>query len=372
MNLISDKKKVLVIGAGVSGITTAHVLSDQGYQVEIQSELFPDDASADPEYASLFPSASVIPHSVYHKDTTQLLVNSLHAFEQLKLLNFPGVTVHKHYELFHEEAELPDYTSLMPGFKPFNYFRKSFYPDHPRYKATDGWSFNCYFADWSSYFPALLYHLREKGVTLTRKKFEPGDLANAGTDIIINCTGTGSVALFNDDNDEVVAGHLLKLTDAPLLQDPDGRTVSYNFTPGKEVYANPEGDALDVYCYPRTDGWILGGSRILGNLTSGNNGSGQDDNDHLNLSGLKLPLPIMKLNKEIIEHTFSEEMKPEYRKTGVLGFRFTRSEINGLRLEAEEEGDKLIIHNYGHGGAGVTLSWGCAAEVLKILENYTA
>lgn len=28
-----------------------------------------------------------------------------------------------------------------------------------------------------------------------------------------------------------------------------------------------------------------------------------------------------------------------------------------------------IVHNYGHGGSGVTLAWGCASDVLEIIEN---
>ena len=32
----------------------------------------------------------------------------------------------------------------------------------------------------------------------------------------------------------------------------------------------------------------------------------------------------------------------------------------GFRLEAEKLDDKLCVHNYGHGGAGITLSWGTA------------
>jgi len=36
---------------------------------------------------------------------------------------------------------------------------------------------------------------------------------------------------------------------------------------------------------------------------------------------------------------------------------------NGLRLEVAATSPKCLIHNYGHGGGGITLSWGCAAWV---------
>lgn len=41
----------------------------------------------------------------------------------------------------------------------------------------------------------------------------------------------------------------------------------------------------------------------------------------------------------------------------------------GYRLETEEIGDQTIIHNYGHGGCGVTLSWGCAAAAADMAEQ---
>jgi D-amino-acid oxidase len=46
-----------------------------------------------------------------------------------------------------------------------------------------------------------------------------------------------------------------------------------------------------------------------------------------------------------------------------VGLRpFRRS---GVRLERDLLRDgRAVIHNYGHGGAGFTLSWGCAREVL--------
>ena len=47
------------------------------------------------------------------------------------------------------------------------------------------------------------------------------------------------------------------------------------------------------------------------------------------------------------------------------GLRFFRKQ--NIRLEQEQ--DTCIIHNYGHGGAGVTLSWGCALDVANIANS---
>ncbi len=49
----------------------------------------------------------------------------------------------------------------------------------------------------------------------------------------------------------------------------------------------------------------------------------------------------------------------------VTGWRPVRSEV---RVEAERIApERILLHNYGHGGAGVTLSWGCARDVVEQL-----
>jgi len=54
----------------------------------------------------------------------------------------------------------------------------------------------------------------------------------------------------------------------------------------------------------------------------------------------------------------------------VVGLRPGRRQV---RLEAEDgTRGASIIHNYGHGGAGVTLSWGCAEEVLALIRARSA
>jgi D-amino-acid oxidase len=51
-----------------------------------------------------------------------------------------------------------------------------------------------------------------------------------------------------------------------------------------------------------------------------------------------------------------------------VGLRpFRRS---GVRLERDQLRDgRTVVHNYGHGGAGFTLSWGCAREVLELATS---
>jgi D-amino-acid oxidase len=49
-----------------------------------------------------------------------------------------------------------------------------------------------------------------------------------------------------------------------------------------------------------------------------------------------------------------------------VGVRPVRPSVR-LELETSSTGIRYL-HNYGHGGAGVTLSWGCAVEVLRIVD----
>src|SRR5688572_17358424 len=63
------------------------------------------------------------------------------------------------------------------------------------------------------------------------------------------------------------------------------------------------------------------------------------------------------------------QMSPARVIRHVAGLRpFRRS---GFRVAAESWGDKTIVHNYGHGGGGVSLSWGTAALALELARATT-
>ena len=51
-----------------------------------------------------------------------------------------------------------------------------------------------------------------------------------------------------------------------------------------------------------------------------------------------------------------------------VGLRPFRKSAFALRRDRLRDG-RTVIHNYGHGGAGFTVSWGCAANVLAIAAN---
>jgi D-amino-acid oxidase len=59
---------------------------------------------------------------------------------------------------------------------------------------------------------------------------------------------------------------------------------------------------------------------------------------------------------------------PTYPQCDV-GIRPHRTGGLRLSLEPYQGGRKYLIHNYGHSGAGITLSWGCASVVVDYLET---
>lgn len=60
-------------------------------------------------------------------------------------------------------------------------------------------------------------------------------------------------------------------------------------------------------------------------------------------------------------------VSPDREIRTVVGLRPHRP--SGFVVKAEKLGEKLVIHNYGHGGAGITLSWGTSQLAAALLPG---
>ena len=155
------------------------------------------------------------------------------------------------------------------------------------------------------------------------------DVAGAAP-VVVNCSGVGARA---------------------LVPDPEVRSVR-----GQHVVV--ENPGLDEFFMeepaPRWAGWFPHGDHVvLG-------GCADDDDWRLQ--------PDPALAEEIvrrcaaIEPSLAEARVIEHR----VGLRPARPDV---RLEEVTLGPSRCVHNYGHGGTGVALAWGCARDVCSIVAR---
>jgi D-amino-acid oxidase len=71
------------------------------------------------------------------------------------------------------------------------------------------------------------------------------------------------------------------------------------------------------------------------------------------------------LNRDIINALTGVDVDT-LPKAAMIGYRHKRETV---RLESTTEGMRSILHNYGHGGAGVTLSWSCAIRIASMITS---
>ncbi|VVC76395.1 putative D-amino-acid oxidase [Aquicella siphonis] len=62
---------------------------------------------------------------------------------------------------------------------------------------------------------------------------------------------------------------------------------------------------------------------------------------------------------------------PDFSSAQIMGLNvgIRPFRTSGVRLQAEYLSDKLIIHNYGYGGSGLSLCWGGSQEAMGILRQ---
>lgn len=236
---------VAVLGAGVMGLTTARLVQEAGFPVTIYTAKLPPETTSNIAGGQWFPSSVVDSDRMTPAFSAQLVAAARYSYHRYQLLAGEeyGVRWMRNYSMSSRPlrpggiddllADLfPEAREVTAGDHPFPY---------PYVRQYDGM-----LVDPQRFLRAMERDVRIAGAKIAIRSFQtPQQLIELPETTIINCTGLGSRALFNDMEMEPVRGQL-----AVLLPQPE---IDYAITaPG------------GLYMFSRADGIVLGGTHEHG------------------------------------------------------------------------------------------------------------
>ncbi|ADD40878.1 FAD-dependent oxidoreductase [Stackebrandtia nassauensis] len=308
----------LVVGAGVSGLTTAVVLAEAGLAVRVMT--------SDPPLrtVSAMAGASWGPFLAGHEAVPRWSAVSRAVFVQLAAEYGSGVHLSSGVEAYQNMDAAPRWATEVPDFRDCELGE---YPTG--YKGA--WRYTIPLVDMPSYLSYLSQRLSYCGggidvIAPLTSLSVPLSVAP----VVVNCTGLGARELL-DDVDVVPCRGQLTVVENPGITD--------------FFQDNIDGD--DLTCiFPHGDKVVLGGT-----TETNVDAMTYDPNQERQILDRCARIDPRLAGARVVERR--------------VGLRPQRSRI---RVERDPNLDGLI-HNYGHGGSGVTLSWGCAMDVLKLVRQ---
>lgn len=314
--------KIVVVGAGVVGLTSAIEFLQKGFQVTVFTDQDPLKTT------STVAGAIWMPYKVEPEDKMlEWARSSLEIFNRLKDIPAAGVMWCNHTELFNEHVEKPGWMKLLPeGEAP-----KFLVPD----TAVCMYSVKMPIIDTPKYMKYLLDQFIGLGGKLEMRKVS--DLREL-TDyqIILNCSGVWSGELAHDDKVYSVKGQAVSVTR------PSTEEITESM-----LYIN---GGVITLVIPHADRIVIGVTAIENDLSPD-----YDVAEERAVLGRAVTFFPSLAEATVIE-----------RK---VGFRPVRRD--GVRLELEPlDSGRCIVHNYGHAGGGVTLAPGCAIDVVTRVVAY--
>jgi D-amino-acid oxidase len=314
---MASNARVVVIGGGVSGLTSAVRLLEAGFRCRVWTR--------DPLERTTSNVAGAIWYPYRAGPETRVApwaLASYAVFRELARDPATGVALCSGLELFTGAPEPPAWRTRVAGFRRAR-------PDELPAGYASGYATDVPVIEMPIYLPWLGARLRALGGTIAVRTATSLDEASAEADAVVNCTGLGARELAGDPSLFAIRGQLVRV---------ERRTV--------DTYVFDEHDPSAVtYVVPRSEDCILGGTAEEGveSLT---------------------PDPATEL-AILARCTALDPRLAGARVLGrAVGLRPGRASV---RLELERRLGKPLVHDYGHGGAGVTLSWGCAEEVVRLV-----
>lgn len=362
---VSDKARnetVLVIGAGVSGLTCALCLRQRGFSVTVVAKDFA------PRITSVVAGALwEWPPAVcgYHHDQVSLARSKdwcMVSYERFaELAREPATGVFMRPATFYFKRPVREDPGNLAKMEELRPKVRGFVHDPALIEANgvnrafglrDAYAHLAPMVDTDAYMAWLLGEVThagcrvvERGISGSLKDQEQDLRRRFHADAIVNCSGLGSRELAGDP--------MFPLRGALIRVRNDGRSMP-RIVQAHCVSHDESTDTQDiVFIVPRGEDRL-----VLGGLA-------EPDEWGLDV-GIDDYAPIRSMFDRCVD------FMPALRNAEIDAAEPIRVGLRPFRkqnVRLDREPGTRIIHNYGHGGAGVTFSWGCAHEVADAVER---
>lgn len=314
--------RLRVVGCGIIGLTTAIRLQAEGFEVDIVARDLPPLTTSN-KAAAIWQPYQVEPR--HRVDRWAAFTYDVYA----RQYGHSGVGISEiEWLAVSKEAAIE-----RPYWLHAHHPSRDLGPEELPKGYRSGFGVKGPFIHSTVYLQHLVDRFRTAGGVIEQRTLS--SLDDLGTDAaaLINCAGLGARELVDDAAVYGIRGQL-----AVVRRPAEVRVLGDD-----DTYA-PD----PVYIFPRDEVCLLGGTAEVG--------CEDVEEDEAMRHTILQRCRALEPSLEHSEFLYS-----------IVGIRPGRKHI---RLELEEPADGRgipIVHNYGHGGAGFTVAWGCAEEVTTIV-----
>jgi D-amino-acid oxidase len=306
-------RTVAIVGAGISGLTCAVLFAERGYRTAILAEEIGTNTTSAAAAAMWYPydagpSDKAIAWALEtYRTLLDLARNPRSGVSIIELRTFSRIG----------EIEIPEWALPLGARALSSGIPAAF---------ISGFSLNVPLMDTTIYLDYLAQRFCAAGGEIHQKCFARLEDVDRSFELVVNCAGIGAGTLAQDPSLEPHRGQVAIV---PKIDLP---------------YAVVCDDSPLTYAIPRANDCVLGGTNDL------------SDNRTID------PAATARIVTECSRVLNLEKPDVLAARVGLRPFR-----RSGIRVErAQLRDSRVAIHDYGHGGSGFTVSWGCAEAVARI------
>jgi D-amino-acid oxidase len=305
---------ITVLGSGVIGLSSAVRLQQAGYAVTIVTRELPEQTTS--------AAAGAIWWGYQGGRPRRWSEESLGHFQRLSQQSGSGVLQITLRDVYAEAAAEPWFKDRLDQYRQIP-------ADELPAGYVTGFEMVLPLIEPPVYLRSLRQQFEQAGGTSVIREVDSLETFATEDRLIVHCTGVGARQVAADTRVYPIRGQTV-LVEAPSIE--QGFMDDEAFT----------------YIFPRTDGVLLGGIAQPGNYSLD---------------------PDPDITQEIMERC--QQIEPTLGYEAIIGHTVgLRPGRDEVRLEMEQlSSGRTVIHNYGHGAVGFTLSWGCAGEVVELAKQ---